>query len=95
MDYGGEIAMSEYCCRIERAKNGYTVEMTDPKIVAENNKPSKGNEPRMWRSSRIEYVFEDIEDVLKFLRTNLDKALPLDEFSSTFDMEASKATKGK
>lgn len=85
--------MSEYCCRIERAKNGYTVEMRDPKIVAENNRPKKSGEPSAWRDPNVEYVFKDIDGVLKFLKANLDKALPMDEFSSTFDSEASKPVK--
>jgi hypothetical protein len=94
MGYSGEIAtMSEYCCRIERAKNGYTVSMRDPKVVAENNRPKKSNEPSSWRDPNVEYVFKDIEGVLKFLKANLDKALPMDEFGSTFDTEASKPMK--
>lgn len=84
-------SMSEHCCRIERAKNGYTVEMRDPKIVAANNKTSK--EPSPYRNPNVEYVFKDIKGVLKFLEANLDKALPMDEFGSTFDEEAMKPMK--
>lgn len=72
--------MSDYCCRIERAANGYEVSLTDPKIAKEN-RSSKGG----WRDPNIKYVFEDIGDVLAFLKTNLDKALMKDEYSSTFD----------
>jgi hypothetical protein len=80
--------MSEYCCKIERAKNGFTVEMRDPKIVAENSKPTKGI--GRYRDPNVEYVFKDVKSVLKFLETNLEKAMPMDEFSSAFDTASTK-----
>lgn len=66
------------CCRIERAANGYTVSLTDPKIAKEN-RTSKG-----WRDPNVEYVFTELKDVLKFLNTNLDKALVKDDYSEAF-----------
>jgi len=77
--------------RIERASNGYTVTMRDPKIVAANDKRSgkMGDEPvPPYRDPDVEYVFSDFAKMMKFLKVNLDKALPKDEFSSSFDEAA-------
>jgi hypothetical protein len=75
--------MSEYCCRIERVKNGYTVEMKDPKIVKQNQASS--NKPSPWKDPNVEYVFQTLEQVLDFLKANLDKALPTDDYTTSFD----------
>lgn len=74
--------MSDHCCRIERAANGYEVEITDPKIVKANRERKDGMGG--WRSPTVTFVFEDIEGVLTFLKDNLDKALVQDDFSTTF-----------
>ena len=74
--------MGEYCCRIERLKNGYEVELKDPKLVKANRGPGA------YRDPMVSYAFNTVEDVLKFLKKNLDKALPDDEFSSSFDEAA-------
>lgn len=75
-------------CRvvIERVANGYEVEVTDPKIRAKNRGPQSIDEP--YRSSEKEYVFKTVEEVLAFLTKNLDKALPADEYDSSFDEAA-------
>lgn len=75
--------MSEYCCRIERVKNGYTVEMKDPKIVKQN--AANRDKPAPWKDPNVEYVFQTLEQVLEFLKTNLDKALPMDDYTTSFD----------
>lgn len=75
--------MSDYCCRIERAKNGYTVEMKDPKIVKQND--ANRDKPGPWKNPNVEYVFQTMDQVLTFLKANLDKALPTDEYTSSFD----------
>lgn len=78
--------MGDYVCKIERLANGYEVEITDPKIVAANKKStglSKG-----WKDPKVCYAFKTIKEVLAFLEKNLDKALPLDEYESSFDMAA-------
>ncbi len=67
--------------RIERAANGYEVCVTDPEIVAANRK-AKTEGP--WRDPEREYVFKTLKEVLDFLDKNLDKALPADEFDSSF-----------
>ena len=76
--------------RIERATNGYTITMRDPKIEAANRKrslsDSKGVDP--WVDPQRTYVFSDIDAVLTFIKANLDKALPKDDYGSAFDMMA-------
>jgi hypothetical protein len=78
--------MSEYCCRIERAANGFTVEMKDPKIVAQNNKRAgkSGEVTGIWKDPNVEYVFKNVEEVLAFLGKALPTAMPLDEYETTF-----------
>lgn len=68
--------------RIERAQNGFVVCMDDPAIVAKNQK-SKG----AWQNPERQFVFDDEDDVLKFLTKNLDKIIPPkgDDFDSSFD----------
>lgn len=69
--------------RINRAQNGYTISMTDPKIVAENDK-SKGP----WKDPNVTFICDDIDKGLQFIKENLDKAFPENEFDSTFDKAA-------
>jgi len=70
---------------IERKQNGYEVEIHDPKIVEQNRDPSS---KRPWRDPKRSYVFKSVKEVLDFLNKNLDKALPMDEYSSSFDKAA-------
>lgn len=77
--------MGEYCCSIERLANGYEVEITDPKIVKENRSSSPN---RPWRNPKKSYGFKTVEEVLTFLKANLDKALPEDDYGSTFNLAA-------
>ena len=79
--------MSEYDVRIERLANGYEVTLRDPKIVKENAKPNS-----KYRNSTREYVFKTLPELLAFLKKNLDKALPPDEFGSAFDSAVAAAT---
>lgn len=69
--------------KIEKAANGYEVEMTDPKIAAANAKPGA-----RWRDPEVSFVFKTVEEVLGFLKTNLDKAVPIDEYGTSFDAAA-------
>jgi hypothetical protein len=64
--------------------NGYEVEMKDPKIVKENQKPMKDG-PTSYRDPYVSYVFQTSDEVLAFLKKNLDKALPDDEYETSFD----------
>lgn len=70
-------------CKIERLANGYEVEITDPKIV-EQNKTGKGG----YKNPEVSYAFKSVDEVLKFLGKNLETAMPLDDYESSFDMAA-------
>ena len=76
------------CCRIERATNGYTVNLQDPKIREANAKPNS-----KYRSADCEYVFKTVEEVLAFLKKNLDKALVVDDYSNSFSVATAAADK--
>lgn len=80
MSYGDE------CCRIEKVANGFTVSMKDPDIVKANRKRENTKEPSpgRWQDPNKSFVFENVEDVLTFLQKTLPKALPADEYGSTF-----------
>ena len=72
--------------RIKRLSNGYTVRIRDPKIVKANQKrdSSKGPFPS-YKDPEREFAFADIDKVLAWLKANLDKALPEDDFDSSFE----------
>lgn len=80
--------MGECIVKIEKMKNGFEVEMTDPEIVKANRKPSKGNSPMPYKDPNVAYVFKTSEEVLAFLKANLDKAIPADDYESSFDEAA-------
>ena len=81
--------MTDYVCKIERLANGFEVEISDPKIVAQNNKrnDSKGYTP--WKDPMVGYSFKSVAEVCAFLEKNLEKALPADEFGNSFDAAVS------
>ena len=68
---------------IEKATNGYTVEMRDPKIVAANRKSDLSYKGR-WQDPQRTYVFTDMAGLTKFLTDNLDTALKGDDYDSSF-----------
>ena len=65
--------------RIERAVNGFTLRMRDPKIVEKNQK-DKGP----WRDPNVTMVFEDAPKLVAFLEKNLDTTLPKNSYSTAF-----------
>jgi hypothetical protein len=69
------------------------VRITDPDIVKQNNKrDTKGDgccSP--WKDPQVSYAFSTSKEVIDFIKGNIDKALPVDEFSSTFDKAAKDA----
>lgn len=76
--------------RIERVQNGYVMEITDPEIVKANkDKESYG---KGWRDPDVKYSFDESSELLEFLSKNIDKALPMDEFSASFDAAVKEAT---
>lgn len=82
---------SDCSIRIERLQNGYNVRITDPEIVKANqerDKKSKDGCCAPWRDPQVTYAFTTKEEVSKFVIDNIDKALPNDEYSSTFDKAA-------
>lgn len=79
------------CIRIERERDGYEVSVTDPEIVKQNRASSSSDGPSEWKDPCVEYSFDTKEQVLAFLEKAMDKALPADEYSSTFDKLAKEA----
>jgi len=78
--------------RIERLTNGYVVRVRDPKIVKQNERPGRDGP---WKDPDREFVFTTVEQVLAWLKANLDKALPEDDFSTAFDMAAAELEEEK
>lgn len=78
---------------IERNKNGYEVTVTDPKIVAANEARDGKGIATTWKSPEIEYQFTTKEQVLAFIESAFDDALPEEAYSSTFDKLAKEAAK--
>lgn len=79
---------------IERTQNGFLVRITDPKIVKQNQTGDKSSDCcAPWQDPQVKYSFEDEKGVIKFITDNIDKALPVDEYSSTFDKAAKEADK--
>lgn len=101
MSYYPECSPMSYgsgCVRIDRKANGYCVQITDPAIVAKNQKRDSSKGPYApYICPERDYVFKTVEEVNAFLAKNLDKALPKDEaadsFESAFDKAAAAASK--
>lgn len=71
---------------IERTQNGFLVRITDPDIVKKNKeRDTKDGCCAPWQDPQVKYSFEDKQGVIDFITKNIDKALPVDEYSSTFD----------
>jgi hypothetical protein len=73
--------------RIERIANGYEVCLTDPEIVKANRKPNS-----KYQNADREYAFKTVAEVMKFLESHLDAALPADDYESSFDAAVADAT---
>lgn len=82
--------MSECVIKIDRLANGWEVEMTDPEIVKKNRSPTKKGELGMWKDPKVSYAFKTVDEVIKFISANLEKAIPMDEYESSFDEAAAK-----
>lgn len=84
------------CSRIviERNQNGFEVTVTDPKIAAANEARSgKDGAIAPWRDPSVEYQFTTKQQVMDFVEAAFDKALPEEEYSTTFDKLAKDAMK--
>lgn len=86
--------MMDCIARISKHRNGYEISITDPKIVEANRKRdnAKKDAPYVpWRDPQVSYVFKSVKELVTFLTDNLEKAVPTDEFSSSFDKAAAAA----
>lgn len=72
--------MSDCIVKIERLANGYEVEMRDPAIVKKNSNMKSGG----YKDPHVSYAFKTVDEVMAFLKKNLDKAMPMDEYESSF-----------
>ena len=89
---GEPCSMSYNSIRIERERNGYEVRCTDPAIQKANDARSK-DACESWKDPNVEFSFDTKDQVLKFLESALDIALPADEYTSAFDKLAKEAMK--
>lgn len=93
----GEVcAVSYNNIRISRERNGFEVRCTDPAIQKQNDArdSATGDAPRApWKDPEVEFKFDTKEQVLKFVDSAMDIALPTDEFTSAFDKLAKEALK--
>jgi hypothetical protein len=80
--------MGEYCCRIEKMRNGYEVELKDPAIIKKNRDPKQ----KGWQDPMVSYVFKTEKEVTDFLTKNLSKLAVDDEFDTAFDDAAEEAS---
>lgn len=87
--------MGYNCIRIERERNGFSVRATDPAIQKANaeRRDTKGDTVGEWKDPDVEFSFETKEQVIKFVTSAIDIALPADEYSTAFDKLAKEATK--
>lgn len=76
--------MSDCNIRIRRLVNGFTVTMTDPKIVEKNKKRDNSKSYVPWQDPEVTMAFKNAEEVNKFLSENLESVLPSDEFDTSF-----------
>lgn len=75
--------------RIRKLQNGFTVSMNDPAIVKKNReRDTSGKTPSVYRDPEVTYTFKDAAAVAKFVGENIDKVIPEDDFSSSFDKAA-------
>lgn len=91
----GQSIMSYSCIRIARERSGYEVKCTDPAIQKQNEQRNKsGDGPcAPWKDPEVEFKFDTKEQVLKFLESAMDVALPEDTYTSAFDKLAKEAMK--
>lgn len=89
--------MSYDCIRIERERDGYSVTVTDPAIVAANQKRNSGDGPSVgeWKDPNIEFEFTTKAEVVAFIEKAMDTALPAEEYSTAFDKFAKEAKEAK
>lgn len=77
--------MGDSCCRIEKLKNGFEVEIRDPEIEKANSARDSSKVYKPYKDPWVSYVFKDIDEVMKFLKKALPKCTSGGEFESSFD----------
>lgn len=81
--------MSENILRIGKLENGYEVEVCDPAIMAENEKPKSS-----WKDPWKSYGFKNSEEVKNFVGEHLDTLKPPPdaekEYGTEFKRQAEK-----
>lgn len=70
--------MDDTSIRIGCAKNGYTVEVTDPDIRKQNRSSDLRKDGKIvpWRDPNVKFVFKTPAEVAKFITDNIDKMFP-------------------
>lgn len=79
--------MGQMLARIERAENGFSVEMCDPAIKKRND-DSDGD----YKDPYVTFVFKTTAEVTAFLDENLDAAMPMDDFATSFTEAAKESS---
>lgn len=74
--------------KIEKLDNGYEVEIRDAAQASKNDK-SGMNAPYQdpWHC----YAFQTVDEVVAFLKANLDKATPEPSYDDAFEMAATES----
>ena len=73
---------------IKRLQNGYTLRITDPEIVKQNKARTNTKDGCCapgWKDPEVEYAFDGADQLVEFLEANLEKALPVDDYTASFD----------
>jgi hypothetical protein len=60
-------SMSDCIIRVEKLENGYEVEICDPKIMAENEKPKSS-----WQDPWKGYAFTTSQEAVAFISEHMD-----------------------
>ena len=77
--------MADEILTISKIVNGYEIEYEDPEIIAANRKrdmSSKMMSP--WKDPTKEMAFKTVQEVIDFLKDNLEKLEPDDDYNTSF-----------
>lgn len=74
--------MSDTILRVEKLANGFEVEICDPAIVTQNEKP-KSNYKSPW----VEYAFTTSAEVIAFITAHLESLKPEPDSETQYGQE--------
>ena len=74
--------MSDTILRVEKLANGFEVEICDPAIVSENEKP-KSNYKSPW----VEYAFTTSAEAIAFITAHLESLKPEPDEATQYGQE--------